>query len=86
METTWYYRYANDICTEIVGLTKITKKKTPFAQLYVLLWTELMYSIWTNRCRAVFQGSIVVPKIVARNVMFKVDTQCNDVLKELSFV
>lgn len=77
-----YDNTANTIEEETIRLSMIAKKKTPMARVYTICWSELMYEVWVQRCKMVFQNHCDPEATVARRVLFKAASRVCDKFKE----
>lgn len=42
---------------EISRVAKLCKKNSLYAQVYTVVWSEVVHEIWLQRCATVYQGS-----------------------------
>lgn len=69
---------ASSLTEEVLRLGKTALKKTVTSRVYVSIWTELMYMIRITRCNIVYQSVPIVPKVVARRVVFNTTIRLDD--------
>lgn len=51
-------------------MPKIAKKNTLMAKAYVVIWTEMMYLIWIQRCQVAYQDKRLPETQVIRSILF----------------
>ena len=68
--------------TSVVQLmSKHSKRKSVKTCITVMLWTEILFRVWLQRNERIFEGKILRPCHVAKNVLFYVASRLDDVRK-----
>lgn len=62
-------------------MSKLSKRKSVKVCITVMLWTEILFQVWLKRNGRIFEGKILLPCHVAKNVLFYVASRLNDVRK-----
>lgn len=54
--------------------------------LYTMVWTELVYQVWVDRCKMVYKGTHKGVKVAAKEMMFRVAARVSNELKMFLFM
>lgn len=56
------------------------------AQVYVMLFSETVYAIWIQRNCKICKGTLLHPKQVVKEIIFKVAANCKDRDRQMLFL